>query len=104
MSAIPSLSRTRPHLTDTTKILSPSGRPGSSPGSGIGEHRPINRWAEDGALRELVRLADDLLDVDADEAWCRLGRLTGEQPPDHLAGCAVSLDGGDPVEIALRTR
>ena len=23
---------------------------------------------------------------------------------DHLAGCAVSLDGGDPVEIALRTR
>ena len=28
---------------------------------------------------------------------------TVEAPPD-LAGCAVSLDGGDPVEIALRTR
>ena len=29
---------------------------------------------------------------------------TVEAPPDHLAGCAVSLDGGDPVEITLRTR
>ena len=29
---------------------------------------------------------------------------TVDTPPDHLAGCAVSLDGGDPVEITLRTR
>jgi hypothetical protein len=29
---------------------------------------------------------------------------TVDAPPDDLAGCAVSLDGGDPVEIALRTR
>jgi hypothetical protein len=28
---------------------------------------------------------------------------TVDTPPDHLDGCAVSLDGGDPVEIALRT-
>ena len=35
--------------------------------------------SEDEALRELPRLARDLPDVDADEAWRRLGRLTGEQ-------------------------
>ena len=37
------------------------------------------RWAEDEALRELARLARDLPDVDAAEAWRRLGRLTREQ-------------------------
>jgi hypothetical protein len=41
---------------------------------------PLERWTEDGALRELARpLAADLLEVDADEAWRRLGRLTAEQ-------------------------
>lgn len=36
-------------------------------------------WTEEGALRELVRMARELYDVDADEAWRRLGRLTEEQ-------------------------
>ena len=40
---------------------------------------PLDRWAEDEALRELARLARDLPDVGADEAWRRLGRLTEEQ-------------------------
>jgi hypothetical protein len=40
---------------------------------------PFDRWSEDEALRELARLARDLRDVDADEAWRRLGRLTAEQ-------------------------
>jgi hypothetical protein len=40
---------------------------------------PLDRWSEDEALRELVRLARDLPEVDAAEAWRRLGRLTGEQ-------------------------
>ena len=40
---------------------------------------PFERWAEDEALRELARLARDLPDVDAEEAWRRLGRLTEEQ-------------------------
>jgi hypothetical protein len=40
---------------------------------------PLERWTEDGALRELACLAADLLEVDADEAWRRLGRLTAEQ-------------------------
>jgi hypothetical protein len=40
---------------------------------------PLNRWSEDEALRELARLARDLPDVDAAEAWRRLGRLTAEQ-------------------------
>jgi hypothetical protein len=40
---------------------------------------PIERWAEDGALRELARLARDLPKVDADEAWRRRGRLTEAQ-------------------------
>ena len=40
---------------------------------------PLDRWAEDEALRELARLARDLPDVDAAEAWRRLGRLTAEQ-------------------------
>jgi hypothetical protein len=34
---------------------------------------PLDRWAEDEALRELARLALDLPDVDAAEAWRRLG-------------------------------
>ena len=38
---------------------------------------PLDRWAEDEALRELARLARDL--PDAVEAWRRLGRLTAEQ-------------------------
>ena len=40
---------------------------------------PLDRWAEDEALLELARLARDLPDVDAEEAWRRLGRLTEEQ-------------------------
>lgn len=40
---------------------------------------PLERWAEDEALRELARLARDLPVVDADDAWRRLGRLTAEQ-------------------------
>ena len=40
---------------------------------------PLDRWAEDEALRELARLARDLPDVDADEARRRLERLTAEQ-------------------------
>jgi hypothetical protein len=40
---------------------------------------PLDRWAEDEALRELARLARDLPAVDAKEAWRRLGRLTAEQ-------------------------
>ena len=40
---------------------------------------PIERWAREEALREIVRLARDLADVDADEAWRRLQRLTLEQ-------------------------
>ena len=39
----------------------------------------LDRWSEDEALRELARLARDLPDVDAGEAWRRLGRLTAEQ-------------------------
>jgi hypothetical protein len=39
----------------------------------------LKRWAADEALRELARLARDLPDVDADEAWRRLGRLTENQ-------------------------
>ncbi len=30
-------------------------------------------------MRDLAGLAHDLPDVDADEAWRQLGRLTGEQ-------------------------
>ena len=30
---------------------------------------PLDRWSEDEALRELGRLARDLPDVDAAEAW-----------------------------------
>jgi len=43
--------------------------------------RPLERWAEDEALCELARLARDLPDAHADEAWRRLGRLTGERAP-----------------------
>jgi hypothetical protein len=39
----------------------------------------LDRWSEDEALRALARLARDLPDVDAGEAWRRLGRLTAEQ-------------------------
>ncbi len=42
-------------------------------------HPPLDRWAEDEALRELARLARDLPNVDAGEAWRRLGRLSDEQ-------------------------
>lgn len=40
---------------------------------------PLERWAEDVALRELARLARDLPDVEPAEAWRRLGRLTLDQ-------------------------
>lgn len=40
---------------------------------------PLERWAEDEALRELSRLARDLPEVGPQEAWRRLGRLTEEQ-------------------------
>jgi hypothetical protein len=40
---------------------------------------PLDRWAEDEALRALARLARDLPAVDAKEAWRRLGELTAEQ-------------------------
>jgi len=39
---------------------------------------PLDHWAENEALRELARLARDLPDVDASEAWRQLGRLTAE--------------------------
>jgi hypothetical protein len=40
---------------------------------------PLDRSADGEALRELARLARDLPEVDAVEAWPRLGRLTTEQ-------------------------
>jgi hypothetical protein len=40
---------------------------------------PLDRWAEEQALRELARLARDLPYAGAAEVWRRLGRLTGEQ-------------------------
>ena len=39
----------------------------------------LDRWSEDEALREFARMGRDLPDVDAAEAWRRLGRLTAEQ-------------------------
>ena len=40
---------------------------------------PLDRWEEEGALRELARLAAELPDVGADKAWERLDRLTEAQ-------------------------
>ena len=40
---------------------------------------PLGRWEEEGALRELERLATELPHVGADEAWQRLRRLTDTQ-------------------------
>ena len=40
---------------------------------------PLDRWEEEGALRELARLAADLSSVGADHAWARLDRLTTTQ-------------------------
>jgi hypothetical protein len=40
---------------------------------------PLERWAEDVALRELARLARDLPGIGPSEAWRRLGRLTLDQ-------------------------
>ena len=40
---------------------------------------PLDRWEEEGAMTELVRLAAELPDVGADKAWERLDRLTETQ-------------------------
>jgi hypothetical protein len=40
---------------------------------------PLDRWAEDEALRKLARLARDLPVVDADRAWRGMSRLTRAQ-------------------------
>lgn len=40
---------------------------------------PLDRWEEEGAMTELVRLAAELPDVGADQAWARLDRLTATQ-------------------------
>jgi hypothetical protein len=39
----------------------------------------LDRWEEEGALRELARLAANLPNVGADKAWERLDRLTQTQ-------------------------
>ena len=40
---------------------------------------PLDRWEEQGAIQELERLAAELPQVGADEAWERLERLTETQ-------------------------
>jgi hypothetical protein len=40
---------------------------------------PLDRWEEEGAMTELVRLAAELPDVGADRAWECLDRLTETQ-------------------------
>ena len=40
---------------------------------------PLGRWEEEGALRELARLAADLPRIGADLAWARVDRLTATQ-------------------------
>ena len=40
---------------------------------------PLDRWEEEGAIQELVRLAAELPHVGADRAWERLDRLTETQ-------------------------
>jgi hypothetical protein len=54
---------------------------------------PLQRWAEDDALRRTRPPGSDLPKVDADEAWRRLGRLTEEQ----RAGVARALTWIDPA-------
>ena len=50
---------------------------------------PLDRWAEEEAPRELARLARDLYDVDADEAWRRMGRLTEDQRAQVIGALKV---------------
>src|SRR5207344_3046566 len=40
---------------------------------------PLDRWEEEGAIQELERLAAELPQVGADQAWERLERLTETQ-------------------------
>ena len=40
---------------------------------------PLDRWEEQGAIQELERLAAELPQVGADEAWQRLERLSDTQ-------------------------
>ena len=53
----------------------------------------LERWSEDEALRKLARLARELPEVDADEAWRRLGRLTAEQRALVLAAVRGAASG-----------
>lgn len=50
----------------------------------------LDRWEEEGALRELARLAANLPNVGADKAWERLRRLTENAAQEHRG----SLPGG----------
>jgi len=66
---------------------------------------PMDRWEEEGALRELARLAADLPDVGADKAWERLDRLTETQaPPSRTCSGWLTRGGvsgvGDPRDVA----
>ena len=54
---------------------------------------PLERWSEDEALRELARRARELPEVDADEAWRRLERLTAEQRALVLAAVRGAASG-----------
>jgi hypothetical protein len=53
---------------------------------------PLERWAEDAALRELARLARDLPGIQPSEAWRRLGRLTLDQRAIVIATLAATRD------------
>ena len=55
---------------------------------------PLDRWAEDEALRELARLARDLPEVDAAEAWRRLDRLTQGQRDAVVAAVKTEAERG----------
>jgi hypothetical protein len=54
---------------------------------------PLDRWGEDEALCKLAHLARELPEVDADEAWRRLGRLTAEQRALVLAAVRGAASG-----------
>jgi hypothetical protein len=54
---------------------------------------PLDRWAEDEALWESRPPARELPEVDADEAWRRLGRLTAEQRALVLAAVRGAASG-----------
>ena len=54
---------------------------------------PLDRWEEQGAIQELERLAADLPQAGADEAWERLERLTDTRARP-LRTCSAGLTGG----------